>query len=1535
MRKGRSKLDQILAYGEGAAVYHPVQGHVPHPAVPEIHAPQMQAHSGYPHVYAGGFAPPPPSQFSYPPVQQQAMQPSSTPDVNSLRDTLERMQQRLHSLSQARGESSQAAPTPRATHGETHQQQADLLSRHHREVMDAIAQLRNLADGTGRALEPQRAELESLRATLEHQFANIERQLSADHHAQIDPQTFVSAIETSHLELSREITNLRQKLDASASDPARLTGLLDERTGELKSQVATLQQALDNHGITTSSLMGGFDDLRRDVTDLRDGLDRVEAFTMAPSGNAQELDTIGLRLEEITRAVIALSSNEAGLDQFQKIEARLSDLAHSLDEAAKTSANVEEDHQVSALANQITALSKRLETVNETVADFGIHLASPATPPELLEVSAGMEDMNRRMDALALELKNGQDNTGAFDELNTGFSALQTQIEHLCGEVAADRKDDDKAFLAMAALESKIADIGSQLGDLSTSIEARDSNDQLSDLRDNLDEVRRTVESISSRPVSVPVASGASEIDLSGFENRMLQMARAIDEMAKKPEATPFDPKSFAPLEDQLASMAAKLDDLPVADGTRVDLEPISDRLSQIEASIAELDGKSSDPARSPVFNTIENQLAEVIIRLEAAEDAPTTEFDTTALSERLLSIEQQLATSRDISIDLARTAAEDAVRQTVHALPATGVPAIDENVLGALTEDVRRLTNSASSASQDHMATFEAVRETLTVMNDRLEGVEKHLSSGFNAMQSSIDNAGVGKYPPYAPQAQMEEAHIQPEVLQENEPQPVSSQPYQTEAVVAHPASPVEVQPFEPSEALHETVSEITPDPMPESVNDDTPEAMPELQNMGETHAQDYPLAGMGEPAEAHIADHQEASFEDEEAQHAPFDNNDQTATPSQIEAEPEYQVEAEFQPEPVEQAEPEIAKPATAGASLVMAARAALAAQQGGGRKATPAVEMPKIADVAPEPMPVAKTIGNRPIELDMNPEQHLGPEHQALDISLPDTGLPEVEAPQLASSLPPETPPPPIPVDEDPLLVEDEPLEPGSGVPDLADLVRKAHEYRKEAAQNGDSRSVNEFRAIAQRAAQAAAAEASMAEQDTPVAKKPGLLSNLPGLIGRNRKAVIVAGAGILLAAVSVPLASKFIGGSSLEQTSVFGDSDPAPEEAIIVEEEQPVSLEPIEETAIDNDIPGGASDIEAEAAESLNLLRRVDEGVTEITPNATNGDTLTSPVIEEVTEPLVEQASLIQSNSLVEASSAGQATTTFPDPGFGSSKLRQAAQEGNPAAIFQIARRYTDGLGVEKDLSEAALWYERAANIDFAPAQYVIGNFHEKGIGLEKDLKTAANWYVKAADAGNIVAMHNLAVLHATPGALTETPDMAQAFKWFEKAADNGIRDSQVNLGIFYTKGIGTERDLVQAYKWFAVAGKSGDKDATAKRDVIGEALRPEQLEEARDIVKAWRPAERSAAANDVKIEESWKTPGSPAVPKANFKPDRKMIQVVQAALGKLGYDAGPPDGLVGERTRNALSAFQKKSGLAVNGQINPEVVLELQKIAKAG
>ncbi|MCJ2083649.1 tetratricopeptide repeat protein [Methylobacterium sp. J-090] len=195
------------------------------------------------------------------------------------------------------------------------------------------------------------------------------------------------------------------------------------------------------------------------------------------------------------------------------------------------------------------------------------------------------------------------------------------------------------------------------------------------------------------------------------------------------------------------------------------------------------------------------------------------------------------------------------------------------------------------------------------------------------------------------------------------------------------------------------------------------------------------------------------------------------------------------------------------------------------------------------------------------------------------------------------------------------------------------------------------------------------------------------------------------------------------------------------------------------------------------------------------------------------------------------------------------LRQAALEGDGAAIYDLAARSADGRGVARDLSLSRKLYDRLAQAGYAPAQYKLGGIHEKGLGVPRDLGQAKLWYGRAAEQGNARAMHNLAVIHAENPMASGKPDYAAAGQWFRRAAEYGLRDSQYNLAVLYARGLGVQQDLVQSYLWFSAAGAQGDADAAKKRDDVAAKLEPKDLATARGLVAAFRAKAPDPAHNE--------------------------------------------------------------------------------------
>jgi hypothetical protein len=188
-------------------------------------------------------------------------------------------------------------------------------------------------------------------------------------------------------------------------------------------------------------------------------------------------------------------------------------------------------------------------------------------------------------------------------------------------------------------------------------------------------------------------------------------------------------------------------------------------------------------------------------------------------------------------------------------------------------------------------------------------------------------------------------------------------------------------------------------------------------------------------------------------------------------------------------------------------------------------------------------------------------------------------------------------------------------------------------------------------------------------------------------------------------------------------------------------------------------------------------------------------------------------------------------------------RDAAQQGNADAQYQLGAMYWNGLGVTKNDGEAVQWLRRAADQGLAVAQYDLGVAYRDGRGVAKNETDYVQWNRKAAEQGFPPAQHNLAVQYFN-GIRGMPQDNAEAMKWLRRAADQGWVPSQGMAAVIYWQGRGTEKDPVEAYKWFLLAAQ-GPQSATrdqlkAARAELAKSMTRAQIDNAIHAASDWAP-----------------------------------------------------------------------------------------------
>lgn len=150
------------------------------------------------------------------------------------------------------------------------------------------------------------------------------------------------------------------------------------------------------------------------------------------------------------------------------------------------------------------------------------------------------------------------------------------------------------------------------------------------------------------------------------------------------------------------------------------------------------------------------------------------------------------------------------------------------------------------------------------------------------------------------------------------------------------------------------------------------------------------------------------------------------------------------------------------------------------------------------------------------------------------------------------------------------------------------------------------------------------------------------------------------------------------------------------------------------------------------------------------------------------------------------------------------FEEAAKEGMMYSQKKFADMCYNGVGVQQNYQRAFKWYRKAAEQGYAIAQNELGYCYQNGIGTEENEIEAAKWYRKAADQGNAYAQSNLGYCYENGKGVER--NVVEAVKWYRKAADQGNAYAQDSLGDCYYYGRGVDVDYVEAVKWYRKAAE---------------------------------------------------------------------------------------------------------------------------------
>ena len=159
------------------------------------------------------------------------------------------------------------------------------------------------------------------------------------------------------------------------------------------------------------------------------------------------------------------------------------------------------------------------------------------------------------------------------------------------------------------------------------------------------------------------------------------------------------------------------------------------------------------------------------------------------------------------------------------------------------------------------------------------------------------------------------------------------------------------------------------------------------------------------------------------------------------------------------------------------------------------------------------------------------------------------------------------------------------------------------------------------------------------------------------------------------------------------------------------------------------------------------------------------------------------------------------------------LRERVEKGEVQAIMQLGSAYDNAfLRLAKDVSAAVSWFERAAVLGHAQAQFNLGCAYRDGIGVEQDHAEALRRFREAAEQG--LAEAQCAIGQAYYSGLGVAVNFERAVKYSRLGAQGGHALSMYCLGVSYLQGEGVPRSLPIARAWLLSSRRLGYDAAKA-------------------------------------------------------------------------------------------------------------------------
>jgi len=486
-----------------------------------------------------------------------------------------------------------------------------------------------------------------------------------------------------HEKVNRQNAELRRLSDMVERLRADRHG--EQFAKEVRQEVADLKALVGR-----TNVEGALESLEHGYAHILQRLDELSRAAVDP----RVLKGVTARLNEIEDAFAALPRSE----HFLVLEDRISTISERMEELLR-----QKGHQ------EIEPLRAELREVRQFVEHIDVSGLLEGIDDRMKFVSGRLDDL----ETLAREQRGLDTRLSAMEERMPApetLSRLQGRLEDIVGMMAEDK--------AAVGEYSGLGNVGHRLDEIAGRLERIESQPiaatdahAFQTLEKRLEAISSKIEVIekrSSRPT--PVFDASSLKGASADTKLMAQLQSRLNDLSERLEQ-PRDTVTTADLDKLRSEIGAMRAAVPAPQST----EALEQRISEL-AAVVERGGENLDDKR------IELLAGKVSALAEQLENGPGRDKDLEAVTSALSRIETGLQETRRDVVDIAKTAALEAVASQ----PAQGGSGDYDEAIAGLQGDLKRLLDAAEGSEERTRNTFDGVQSVLSSVTERLESLER-----------------------------------------------------------------------------------------------------------------------------------------------------------------------------------------------------------------------------------------------------------------------------------------------------------------------------------------------------------------------------------------------------------------------------------------------------------------------------------------------------------------------------------------------------------------------------------------------------------------------------------------------------------------------------------------------------------------------------------------------------------------------------------------------------------------------------------------